>query len=245
MGDEPYEHEFGELFIEQILKDNFSHIKREAELFDIVAYRTKEDGENAGYTAFHVRRYPEKYPPLPFYGSEYLCGFELKTAYDDPWRFLTQLPRYCWAFDRVYLVLAEGLRIPPRLPTWVGVFKQKGDTFRLVRNDRDIYSFLGHRAVYFGKIYLPHYEGAHSAEWTQFMGFLRRIFINGLFKEIWDGNKYVGPRIVPYTSFDKNIIDMLEFMSIRGLEEFEKVVKFMKKMRGNQTSMKMFMESKE
>ena len=229
-----------------MLKPNFTHIRRESQLFDIVAYRTNEDEEKVGYPGWYTRKDPEKYPEIPFRGSNRVFGFELKTAHDDPWRFMTQLPRYCWCFDVVYIVLAEGLKTPSRLPRWVGVFKQEGDEFEKVREARDTFAFLGTGAVDLSKLFVPQYQGASSPSFRSFIHFLRKIFLNGVFKE----------PIEPFNQFDRGITDILHFLerSTRpywkdgkyldpdeyGSVSFKDIVKHIRKLRGDQTTLGMF-----
>ncbi len=52
----PYEHEFGEMFIKAMLEPNMTHIRRESQGFDVVAYRTQGDADRLGYHPFDSRR---------------------------------------------------------------------------------------------------------------------------------------------------------------------------------------------
>jgi hypothetical protein len=246
---EPYAYEFGELFIEAMLKPNFTHIRRDSQGFDIIAYRTSEDDDKVGYTPFHTRRDPEKYPEIPFWGYNRIYGFELKTAHDDPWRFMTQLPRYCWCFDVVYIVLAEGVKVPSRLPKWVGVFKQKGKEFSKIREARDTFAFLGTGSVDLSKLFVPQYQGQASPSFRSFISFLRKIFLNGVFKE----------PIEPFNQFDRGLVDILYYIERshrprwKGRDyidpdesdyiSFDEIVKVTRKLiRGGQMNLKQFIQ---
>ncbi len=190
-----------------------------------------------------------QYPPVPFWGRNRLYGFELKTSHDEPYRFLTQLPRYCWFFDEVWLVLAEGLKIPRRLPKWVGVYQQEGEEFIKVRGNFDGFrGFLGTGAVDIGKYFFPNYQGQSSPTFWRFINFLRKVFIHGLFKEPID----------PFDHFDRGLVDILYYIqrSENPYHElvnrkytrktprpvsFEDIVKITRKLtRGNQTDLEMF-----
>lgn len=205
----PYEYEFRAKFIDEFVLDNFSVYRAEAQHFDVVAYRTLLDQEALGYTSIDSSWDPKQCPPRDIYGHNLLVGFELKTSHDDPYRFLTQLPRYCWAFDRVYLVLAEDLKKPKRLPSWVGVIKDSPTGFEVIRKPKDINSFLGRNAVYIGKTYLPTYHGFHSPSFTDLIALLRKMFINGLF----------GERLVEFNSFERGIMDILYYIESNQYSE--------------------------
>ncbi len=223
--EDQYEFEFREDFIQLVVSKYFTHWIRERNLFDIVAFRIYQDMKEE--PSFHERyRDPDLWDTRLFWGYGHLVGFELKTAHDDAYRFLDQLPRYAWLFDRVYLVLARDVPIPSRIPAWVGVMKyMDGGEFAHVKKPTSTqFGFLGRRGVGFGKSYLPNYKGQNSPSFGDFMSFLRKIVINGLFKE----------NVIPFTAFDRGCVDLLEFLDRKdnetiNLTVLQDLVKFIHK----------------
>lgn len=213
-----YEDEFRNLVVERLVKPWFDNVANERQYFDIVAYKSPEraQGETTpsewewkkqGIPSFVNR---DLSPPSFFPGRDLLVGFELKTNADDPERFITQLPRYCWVFDRVVLVLDSKLKIPKRLPAWVQVWQWNGESFERLREGSDVYTFLGHRSVHTMKWYQPSrtenfdYRGAASV--TDFMIYLRKLFINGMFHR----------EVVPWSSFDVGLSEVIKAVSINS-----------------------------
>jgi len=60
--------------------------------------------------------------------------FEFKSNRDHVHTFLQQLPNYISLFpEYIWLVIGDKKKVPTRLPTWVGVFKQNGKDFELLK----------------------------------------------------------------------------------------------------------------
>lgn len=222
--EDQYEFEFREDFIQLVVSKYFTHYVRERNLFDVVAYRVYEDTE--GEPSFHEKyKDPSLWDTRLFWGHGHLVGFELKTSHDEPYRFLDQLPRYAWLFDRVYLVLAKDVPIPRRIPKWVGVMRYEGGEFVHVTKPMSRqYSFLGRRGVGFAKSELPNYRGASSPGFDWFITFLRKIVVNGLFRT----------QILPYSPLDRASMDIMEFLNrkdsdVINLMVLRDLVKFTRK----------------
>lgn len=221
-----FEDAFRDHFIAKMLAQNFTYIRKETQLFDIVAYRTVKDSE--GMTPFYIWSYYEENPnhpivlnylknhnltklepPHPFPGKRMLYGFEIKTDSDNVYHFLDQLPRYAWMFDAVVLVIGEKQVPPKRLPSWVEVWQRRGDEYVRLRHSSHRYTFLGGTAFDPAKWYMPHKKGDYlnfdysgSSSFSEFIRFLRRCAISALFKN---------EEVEPYTRFDRAIYDALRF----------------------------------
>lgn len=227
-----YEDPFRDLFIERMIKPNFSHHRSEAELFDLIAYRTNEDAkddvnhwvwrhyEENGIESPVVQRHLREHGltelprPPPFPGHDQLYGFEFKTNADDPWRFLTQLPRYCWFFDAVVLVLGDRVKRPPRLPEWVDVMKYDPGVDTFIFERRATYrhrSMFGRSSVQFAKWYQPKkgqtFDYSNSPGWGDYISFMRRLAVNSVFHA----------DVIPYTIFDHALLEYLR--RVRGIEK--------------------------
>lgn len=221
-----YEDVFRDHFIEKMIAPNFTHYRKETQLFDIVAYRTLDDSnrDTPWYVWKHYLEDPnhptvkhylsennlETLPePAIFPGGRLLYGFELKTDSDNEYHFLDQLPRYASLFDRVILVIGESLRPPKRLPEWVEVLQRKGDGYVKLKSGWKAHTFLGVNAFDPAKWYMPHsnadygdFDYSGAASFSEFVGFLRRCAISALFKS---------EEVEPYTNFDRAIYDTLRF----------------------------------
>ncbi|HUL62652.1 MAG TPA: hypothetical protein VLT35_06275 [Methanocella sp.] len=59
---------------------------------------------------------------------------EFKSDHDDVNRFLEQLPHYAMLGDYIWLVLGERQKEPKWLPSYVGLFRESGDGFVMVKD---------------------------------------------------------------------------------------------------------------
>ena len=100
---------------------------------------------------------------------------EFKSDHDDVNRFLEQLPHYAMLGDYVWLVLGERQKAPAWLPSYVGIFRESGDGFTMVKEN----SYLK-RLPPLNEAVLRE-SGIAGLKGEELYSFMRKWFINSIF----------------------------------------------------------------
>ena len=100
---------------------------------------------------------------------------EFKSDHDDVNRFLEQLPHYAMLGDYIWLVLGEKQKEPKWLPSFVGVFREDDDGFRLLKD-----SVYQKRLPPLNDAVLREC-GIYGLKGEDLYAFMRKWFINSIF----------------------------------------------------------------
>jgi len=100
---------------------------------------------------------------------------EFKSDHDDVNRFLEQLPHYAMLGDYIWLVLGEKQKEPKWLPSFVGIFREDGDGFKLVKD-----SIYQKRLPPLNEAVLRE-SGIYGLKGENLYAFMRKWFINSIF----------------------------------------------------------------
>jgi hypothetical protein len=103
--------------------------------------------------------------------------FEFKSDHDNVNRFLEQLPHYSIFADFIWLVIGKEQKIPKWLPSYVGIFKEDGDSFLKIKD-----SLYIRRTPPLSKAVLRECMVPENAmDEGMLYGFLRKWLINSIF----------------------------------------------------------------
>ena len=161
-----YAPELTQLFIDERLQDY--EVVTEWNLLDIIAIEKHRD------TWFETT-----IPKVHVY--------EVKSSHDNEYRIFEQLPEYLWLADTATLILGKGVKIPKRLPKWLGIIKYRGKTFEDIhiptyKPYRTDETFRGRKGIYIAKYALPNNlsNSSDAPDWSFFTRFLKKGYVNSI-----------------------------------------------------------------
>ncbi len=132
-------------------------------------------GEDGGGCEYLEERMKWEKGFLAGYGlRQGLHLFEFKSDHDNVNRFLEQLPHYALFADYVWLVLGQKQKTPKWLPSYIGVYREKGEGFIKIKEGQFIV-----RSPPLSRAVLREY--GIDVDDMQLYGFIREWLINSIF----------------------------------------------------------------